>query len=112
MTHTETYERGAILRILAENEGISRAIGMGLLLRTLDNLGISLSMREVALRLVYLEGKGYVTLVRRHNLTGWDRFKRGAGRPDDLLSARLTPTGDDLVERNIPADPGVAFEAA
>lgn len=109
---TETYERGRILQVLADNEGISSAVGMNLLLRTLDNLGVSLSIRELALRLEYLAQKGYVELRRREDIPGWDRTRKGAGRPKDVMSARLTAKGLDLVQGSLVPDPGVAFEVA
>lgn len=106
MNHTEPVIRGQVLHVLAEREGIASAMGLVLLMKALDLVGISLSARELAERLVYLEGKGYVTLSRRSDLPNWDRGKTGAGRPRDVLSARLTATGQDIVD-GTAKDPGV-----
>lgn len=112
--HSENYERGRILQVLSDNEGISTAVGAALLMRALDNLGVSLSMRDLAQRLDYLAAKGYVQLTRRKDLPGFERarLKRGAGRPDDFICAKLTPQGLDLVQGNLGADLGVSFEVS
>lgn len=110
MAHTERYERGEILTMLNSNAG--RATGMGLLRVSLDQVGVSLSINELKTRLCYLEEKGYVELRRRKDIPGYHRKldEPGGGRANDLVTAKLTAKGIDLVEGNIPNDPGIGFE--
>jgi hypothetical protein len=112
MARTEQWQRGRILQVLSDNGALGSAMSFGLLLRTLDTLGVSLSARELGRPLDYLAGKEYTTLQRRKDIPGYDRqrAKIGAGRPSDIIAVKLTPKGQDLVDRNIPADPGIDFE--
>jgi len=106
MTHTEPVIRGQILSVLSVRNGVGSVMGLVLLMKALDLVGISLSARELSKRCVYLEGKGYLTLFRRKNLSSWDRGEIGAGRPDDVLSVKMTAAGQDIVD-GTTSDPGV-----
>ncbi len=67
--------------------------------RMLAEAGIETSLSEVLGHLEYLAGPGkeYVTL-HRHEITGLG----------ERTIVKLLPKGVDLLEKNIPADPGVA----
>ena len=107
----QVYERGQILQVLAQNRAIELPIEFGLLLRTLDTLGVSLSAHDLRDRLQYLAEKAYVILQRRRDLKGFrlDRTPRGSDRPDDIVCVKLAAKGLDLAEGTIAADPGVQF---
>ena len=102
MAHSEKYERGEILRTLSNHNGGASSCGLALLRRALDNVGISLSINDLKLRLVYLEGKEYVQCYRRKDIPAYAEKldQPGGGRSDDIVTARLTPKGIDLVEGN------------
>ena len=112
MARTEQWQRGRILQVLKDNGALGAAMSFGLLLRTLDTLGLSLSARELAARLDYLSGKEYLDPKRRKDMPGYDRDRGrvGGGRPNDIIAVKLTPKGQDLVDANIDQDPGIDFE--
>lgn len=68
---------------------------------TLDNLDYNQSPTEIQGHLTYLEDKGYIEV---------EELKA----PEAGLKrriAKLTPKGKDLLEGNIPTDPGIAAVA-
>ena len=108
----EQWQRGRILQVLKDNGALVDPMAFGLLLRTLDNLGISLSADSLRPRLEYLAKKKYLGLRRRKDLPGYEqqRTESGAGRPSDVIAVGLTPEGQDLVDGTIDRDPGIDFE--
>jgi hypothetical protein len=108
----DASERGKILGMLADNDAISAAITFVDLLRAIDNELLSLSPRELGVRLEYLAAKSYIEVIRRKDMPGFDRLRGrgGRGRPQDIVAIKLTPRGLDLFQGAIPADPGVAIQ--
>ena len=88
--------RGAILRALAHTP--FRAISIKTLSRALMGSYPDL-VSDVRVHLSYLADKGYITLV--------DVDEAEAGGVEYLVN--LTAKGVDLIEENIPADPGITL---
>lgn len=84
-----------VLNIAHKNyphEVSERAIGL-----TLADLGYSVSSGELATHLAYLDEKGYIARSEAES--------REMGEGRQLV--RLTAHGKDLLEHNIPDDPGI-----
>jgi len=95
LRHEAREVRGRILRILdfSYPEGVALTV-IGL---TLGDMEYQVTPAVIAGYVDYLEEKGYVeTSEIRHEGVGISR-----------RIAKLTAKGKDLLERNIPADPGV-----
>lgn len=87
--------RGKILRALQINYPYT--VGDQLLTDILQDAQYQISPQIVEGHLVYLEGKEYIEVVKVE--------VKGLGLVRHL--AKLTPKGVDLLDGNIPADPGV-----
>lgn len=103
----DTRKRGQILQMLEVNRGMEIPLDFILLWKSLDNIGVSLTTRDLRRHLDYLNQKGYVNLRRLRDVIGDSPPARGNDDLAHVQTVQLTAKGLDLLQRSIPADPGV-----
>jgi len=88
--------------LVALDKALPVGASQELLELTLDTIGLMVSDSELEVQLGYLKEKGYVTTEK---VT--DRHTKISRK-----IAKLTAKGIDLIEGNIPADPGIGLTKA
>lgn len=91
--HLNQLMRGEILRALAIQ--LPYAMSEMVLASHLERLGLAVTNLELAAHMLYLRQKGYIS------------SEHVADRAIERWMHRLMPMGTDLIEGNIPADPGI-----
>jgi hypothetical protein len=88
--------RGRILRAL--DTIYPKDLNLSTIVLVLEDRHMPATAADVRQDLAYLDEKGYVELLEQQD------------DGEEVLLARLTAKGKDLLEKNIPEDPGVELE--
>jgi hypothetical protein len=101
-------ERGEILKAL-HSDYSSRMSSVKMLGRVLFMAGQSITPGALQFHLSLLADSGYVKIWRAEEMPGFRPDRGMESRGDVIVFARLMPRGLQLIDGQIPADPGVSF---
>lgn len=91
MNHAYKVQRGRILKIL--DKAFPDEVASSVMALTLQEMHLAATIGQIRGHCEYLAGKGYVEI--KHEDVKSD------------FTVTITPKGIDLLEENIPADPGI-----
>jgi hypothetical protein len=101
-------ERGAILKAL-QSDYARKMSSVTMLARVLFMAGQSITPGALQFHLSLLADSGYVRIWRAEEVPGFRPDRGTEARGDLIMFARLAPRGLQLIDGQIPSDPGVSF---
>lgn len=104
----EAQERGALLRVLAQDYARVRT-PFSSLAGALDLLGFPMTVETLQWALIYLSDRGYIRVWRASDERTYRSDRVGTQIADMVVFAKLLPEGKLLLDGRRAEDPGVRF---